>query len=345
MFSNQSAELNLNCPSRTLESVPDDDTGEPSWVTASCSLHGSNYLRRIQFHTEANELGIAAEYDIDEPVRCIAALDQTKIAVATEQGSSAQMFQMREESSTLERRETFLPESGFGANLVDMSYNRSMQQLLLLDSTGHLSQWDVNSSSSLQAIDTDTSSSPPSRFRSVAWDPHSEGTAVAVSSGRTVSFLDWREDTSIPTGIAPSLTSNLSNVTAIDYNPNKPHVLLTGLNNGTVKFWDLRRIRRPLLTLTGGHSFGVRVATFNPCHDALCLTAGASTTNLWLVHNISSAPLTYSRNQRAVQHASASDVSCASWSSSDAWMYLTSAWDGKLELHHVPSREKYKILL
>lgn len=343
MFSNQSAELSLDVPSRTLEAVP-SESSESSWMTASCALGGFNRLRRIQFHSDSNELSVAAEYEVEEPVRCLASLDSTRVVLATEQGSSAQVLRLEQETTMPEPASTLLPESGFGANLVQLAYNRPMEQLLLLDSTGHLSQWDMLSASCLQAVDTDTAAQQ-TPFRSVAWDPHSDGTAVAVSAAKTVSFLDWRVDTSVPTGIAPSLTSAVSNITTVDYNPNKPHVLLTGLNNGMVKFWDLRRNRRPLLTLTGGHSFGVRVASFNPCHDALCLTSGANTTNLWLVHSVSSAPLTYSKNQRAVQHSMSSDVACATWSSSDAWMYLTMAWDGKMELHHVPSREKYKILL
>jgi hypothetical protein len=33
------------------------------------------------------------------------------------------------------------------------------------------------------------------------------------------------------------------------------------------------------------------------------------------------------------------------WSAADAWLYLTLGYDGNVVLHHVPSKEKYKILL
>ena len=33
------------------------------------------------------------------------------------------------------------------------------------------------------------------------------------------------------------------------------------------------------------------------------------------------------------------------WSAADPWVYVTLSFDGNVVLHHVPSKEKYKILL
>jgi hypothetical protein len=35
----------------------------------------------------------------------------------------------------------------------------------------------------------------------------------------------------------------------------------------------------------------------------------------------------------------------AAWGAADAWIYVTVGYDGKVVLSHVPSKEKYKILL
>ncbi|EED91234.1 predicted protein [Thalassiosira pseudonana CCMP1335] len=47
-----------------------------------------------------------------------------------------------------------------------------------------------------------------------------------------------------------------------------------------------------------------------------------------------------------VAHFECSDTTAdVAWSASDPWMYATLSYDGALVVHHVPSKEKYKILL
>ena len=55
---------------------------------------------------------------------------------------------------------------------------------------------------------------------------------------------------------------------SVDYNPNKPLVLITAGNDRKVKFWDSRNLSRPVKILAG-HSHWVWSAKFNPNHDQL----------------------------------------------------------------------------
>ena len=55
---------------------------------------------------------------------------------------------------------------------------------------------------------------------------------------------------------------------SVDYNPNKPLMLITGGNDRKVKFWDTRNMGKPLKVLAG-HSHWVWGAKFNPYHDQL----------------------------------------------------------------------------
>jgi hypothetical protein len=50
-------------------------------------------------------------------------------------------------------------------------------------------------------------------------------------------------------------------------------------------------------------------------------------------------------NVRVERYDHGEAVYGASWSAADAWIYMTLGYDGKAVLHHVPSKEKYKILL
>jgi len=220
---------------------------------------------------------------------------------------------------------------------------------------------------------------PPPR---VAWDPHSAGDSVAVTHGCAVRLLDWRVDATVPTGTAGMIRhAHRGGVTALDYNPNQPYCLATAGQDGVAKIWDLRQARHPLLTARGGHSHWISMLQYNPFHDQLVVTAGTDgVTNLWRLSTVSSAPLvlggggggghhhhhhhantgggaaasssstggasdTAAPNVRVARHEGTESCYAAAWGAADAWIYLTVAYDGKVVLQHVPSKEKYKILL
>jgi EARP and GARP complex-interacting protein 1 len=125
-----------------------------------------------------------------------------------------------------------------------------------------------------------------------------------------------------------------------------------------VKFWDMRSAKLPLLVARGGHNHYVCNVKYNPFHDQLVVSTGTdSIVNLWRVSTISSAPLltldednpekseTSALNVRVSRYEHTDSVYGMTWSAADAWVYVTVSYDGKVVLNHVPSKEKYKILL
>jgi EARP and GARP complex-interacting protein 1 len=298
---------------------------------------------------------------------------------------------------------------------------QSAGDVVTIDRQGTVHQWDLSHQASASLVRTVNIRETTSRFTltppRVCWDPHSaNGSMLAVTDGGgLVQILDWRVDTSVPTGTVSQFRAQQRSggVTDLDYNPNKPYVLATAGQDGLVKFWDLRRLdaTRPLLVTRGGHSHWTTRVRYNPCHDQLVLSAGTdAVANLWRVSSISSAPMLVNTNNNSYKsgqkkhggstkssrqkssevsgenepnhdgieskypegHAEQDDTSAASsgdeddddapnvrvsrheysdavygicWSLVDEWTYVAASYDGKVTLHHVPSNEKYKILL
>lgn len=391
MFSNQPSEVVLDPACRIIEAVQGDRV-ENRWLVGSSRIRQDNHLYVLRYHSEVNELGIDAMLFHDTgPIQCMATSpsDPTKIVTAAERSSTATLWQAPSEimqdtrgmrydpeeedalgSAPVENLEslTTLP-SLTGEPLVDVVWRNSLLDestqpgdVLTLDRSGSLSQWDVSmeSASSIRTIDGPTENFISGLAPRAAWDPHANGDTVAVTRNKSVHLLDLREDTSIPSGIVESFSAHRSSpVMDIDFNPNKPYVLATAGQDGLVKFWDLRSAKRPLTVCRGGHTHWVWNVKYNPFHDQLVLSSGSdSFLNLWRISSISSAPLMALDDDEEGQSSSASppDIrigsyehsdACyaSSWGTADAWIYLSVGFEGKAVLHHVPSDEKYKILL
>jgi WD40 repeat protein len=237
----------------------------------------------------------------------------------------------------------------------------------------------------------------------LAWDPHHVD-LVAVSTGTMVQLVDWRIDPMSSSASVLRCPHHRFGVTDLDFNPNKPHTLVTSGKDGLVKFWDLRKQSsasshnnssmetsctttpsprmlkklQPLLVARGGHRHWATRVSYNPFHDQLIISSGAdSMVNLWRMSTISSAPLVMLEeddmaaaaaaivgdsthhgdteegrasvpegpNVRVSGYEHMDSVNAISWGAADAWIYLSASYDGKVVLNHVPSQEKYKILL
>ena len=208
--------------------------------------------------------------------------------------------------------------------------------------------------------------------RCAAWSPH-DAEEIAVGTEEKLQILDGRGPVSGLTILQPHDGATLD----VDYNPNKPSAIATAGDDGRVKFWDLRQPSAPLKILRTGSHWCTRVQ-YNRFHDQLAVTSNADkNVKLWRVSSISSAPLlelggddpeddsvmSESDDEHAYQdnnkpQAQAADVEVKgnfdlhddavyglSWSAADAWIFASLSIDGRLVLNHVPSPEKYKILL
>jgi len=325
-------------------------------------------------------------------------------------------------------------------------------QLLTLTSstskTLQLSQWDISTEQGINLHERILPSSHPrgrmANHPTMASDPHNPH-LLAVCHGSTISLHDLRTSSS---ETSPQLSDSQQsqsrprsrsfhryNITDLDYNPNRPHIIVTGGDDGLLKFWDLRHSSiapssdyedaplypstsfhstsspfspsnvssniysksksksyskaRPLKVCQGGHSHHITSVKYNPFHDPLILSSGSdSMVNLWRISSISSSPMMefttttsldkdddeeedplFSSHEdskdpshilqhqhqhpnqedgpdiRVVQVEHPESVYDVAWSKCDAWVWASVGLDGGVLLHHVPSDEKYKILL
>ena len=65
----------------------------------------------------------------------------------------------------------------------------------------------------------------------------------------------------------------------VQYNPRKPHALVSCGDGCKIKFWDARSMVEPLLEF-GGHTHWVWQARYNPFHDQLVLVRAAECSRL-----------------------------------------------------------------
>lgn len=207
--------------------------------------------------------------------------------------------------------------------------------------------------SSTCKVDIDALKSP---IQSIAWNPHDEQ-VISYASGCAIETIDFRVNGK-PMKIA---NAHLSTVYDIDYNPNKAHCLASGGEDGTIKFWDLRQCKQSLLSLPA-HSHWVVCVQYNRCHDQLLLTSSTDASYaLWRIPSVSSAPL-IDLDEQDIMNESASgayiadtkvtqyedhcqSVYSVNWAANGSWRFASLSFDGSVNMHTVPSSEKYKILL
>ncbi|KAJ0405968.1 hypothetical protein P43SY_005534 [Pythium insidiosum] len=193
--------------------------------------------------------------------------------------------------------------------------------------------------------------------RALQFDPHHHELAT-IAAGNRLETWDLRADRAAST----IEDAHGDAVLDVDYNPNKPHTVVSGGDDGRLQFWDLRAGTRPLLTLAG-HSHWVWTARYNRSHDQLVASSSSDATlALWRVSSISSAPIVELEEQDLMNEAAAGrDVADAkiksfdehedsvyrvAWAGeADAWSVASLSFDGRVVVHQVPSTEKYKILL
>jgi WD40 repeat protein len=114
-------------------------------------------------------------------------------------------------------------------------------------------------------------------------------------------------------------------------------MLISAGDDRKVKFWDTRKMDKPVLFLTG-HSHWVRTARYNPYHDQLVLSGGCDAmVNLWRIASCSSAPWLGGGEGdsdppnvkvKAIDQHEESIYGVA-WSPADAWIYCSLSFDGR----------------
>ena len=124
-----------------------------------------------------------------------------------------------------------------------------------------------------------------SSFSCGRWDPH-HAHSLGVGCGGAVVSIDTR--TMKPAHSV--VDAHSQRVRSLDYNPNKPYVLLSCGDDYAIRYWDLRKPANALLSVKA-HSHWTTSACFNRFHDQLVLSSGTDyMVKLWRAASISSAP-------------------------------------------------------
>ena len=221
-------------------------------------------------------------------------------------------------------------------------------RLLSLDEAA-VRVWDVASQKSTVAMES-------GKLGTAAWSPHNRN-QVAVTVEGAIRGVDLRDAKKTVFAIEHA---HAQCVRDLDFNQNRQYFFVSGGDDSNVNFWDLRKCAEPLKTLNN-HQHWVTGVSYNAFHDQLVVSCGTdASVNLFNVTSLSSAPLAEldDEDQGAGGSAPADSliktydehedsVYGAVWSCSetDAWLFATLSYDGRVVINHVPASEKYRILL
>ncbi|KAJ1432272.1 hypothetical protein B484DRAFT_447906 [Ochromonadaceae sp. CCMP2298] len=340
------------------------------FLVGTCSLHDSNELSILQYFEDSNHFDVSCSFAHPDQIWAIEASPKDSALVVTSRQSlgarSLTLWRMPQQDAeslaadpaggdSFHNEQLELTEiASFchtqkAVSVRDIKWSSTEDTLLTIDNK-MLSTWTIGEGSiSLDnGLALDDESQGFLQEGCVAWDPHNSK-QCAVGLGRALRIVDTREMEIT----SEQIGAHEESIRSVDYNPNKPLMLITAGDDRKVKFWDARNFNKPVQILAG-HSHWVWSAKFNPFHDQLVISGGSDhVVNLWRVASCSSAPWLGSEeasSDPADAKVRASDqhedsVYSVAWSAADAWIYCSLSFDGRAMISHVPSTEKYKILL
>ncbi|KAG5184762.1 hypothetical protein JKP88DRAFT_354368 [Tribonema minus] len=225
---------------------------------------------------------------------------------------------------------------------------------------GDLVRWELSGAAAREAT-TVRVTEGGAAAAAAAWDPHTR-TSVAVAAGCGLRIADTRS------GGAFTAVANAHRYACrdVDYSPYKPSCVVTCGEDRLLRFWDLRAPGQPLKSVLAHRNHWATRVAYNRFHDQLLATAGSdAAVCLWRVSSLCAAPGPLlldgegdgggggggeggdgAADVLARTYGGHEDSVCAvAWSARDAWVLTSLGHDGRVFAHHVPSAEKYKILL
>lgn len=219
-----------------------------------------------------------------------------------------------------------------------------------------------NSSSSAPCLVQ--TSFPHHRYGIIDLDYNPNKPNMLTSSGKDglIKFWDLRKSTSIGVGGGSSSTGRTTTsgrlqqpvlvargghrhwATKVRYNPFHDQLVLSAGTDSIVNLWRMSTISSaPLLTLEeeaadlihGGGGGSEMGGGGNNSYGGFGGDGGG---------DVQSTPQE-GPNVRVSRYEHMDSVRAIAWGAADAWVYVSGSYDGKVVLNHVPSKEKYKILL
>ena len=377
MFSSQSTcHYQMKQQARCLTAL-EGDTDRNRFVVASLELKGDNELHVLEFNEDTNEVGCQAVFAHPHEVWACAscpAPEHTElicttysngmelctklwrmpgVAGAPALSDAASTGQAVPASEPLRDLLQIGGSTPLGEHL-GIVWNAVLPEQIVELTKKRLQLLSLVHGTVVSTATPGAWSAPPvegSGFGCGRWDPH-HAHSLSVGCGHALVSIDTR--TMKPAhSIADAHSQRLR---GLDYNPNKPYVVLSCGDDYAIRYWDLRKPAAPLLA-TKAHSHWTTCALYNRFHDQLVLSTGSDhQVKLWRAASVSSAPPVVDADEPELAEAEADglvktfddheqSVFAASWSAADAWIFASLSLDGKAVINHVPPAEKYKILL
>jgi WD40 repeat protein len=132
--------------------------------------------------------------------------------------------------------------------------------------------------------------------------------------------------------------------TKVQFNPFHDQLVLSSGTDSIVNLWRMSTISSAPLVIFDEDDLGgvdpLLGGERNPAIDG-------PSSNIRSGNNTEDGTKTTSEgpNVRVSRYEHMDSVNAIAWGAADAWVYVTASYDGKVVLNHVPSKEKYKILL
>lgn len=243
-------------------------------------------------------------------------------------------------------REGRLEGAGEGVDvdgqLKAVAWSGGGKRLVALDASG-FKAWDMPTPAPTESIPL------PTPAHALVADPHF-ASLLAIAADAQLLGVDLRQK-------SPSWSikgAEHGAVRDVDCNPNKPYQLVSGGDDGKVRFWDYRAPSAPLKVLPG-HAHWVCAVKYNRVHDQYVLSASTDHgVKLWNVLSISSVygltktDETASKKQEDHLVATFAEheesVYSVAWSRADTWLFASLSYDGRFVVNYVPQVEQDKVL-
>ena len=355
------------------------DTDRNRFVVGSLDLRGDNELHVIEFNEDTNEVWCQNVFTHPQEVWHLAtcpAPEHTELVITTSSTGGelrAKLWQLDgvadappPDTLAIGGAAPAAPPAAAPHELLQLGsgvplrehlgvlWNAVLPEQVVSLTTKRLSLYTLAHGSRASTAAESASAPSPlegSAFSCGRWDPH-HAHSLGVGCGGSIVSIDTRS-------MKPAHTvsgAHTQRVRGVDYNPNKPYVVLSCGDDYAIKFWDMRKGDKPLHVIKA-HSHWTTTATYNRFHDQLVLSAGTDyVVKLWRAASISSAPPALDEAEPELADADADglvksfeeheqSVFSAAWSAADAWIFASLSLDGKAVINHVPPAEKYKILL
>eukprot|EP00730_Choanoeca_flexa_P020152 TRINITY_DN9852_c0_g1_i4.p1 TRINITY_DN9852_c0_g1~~TRINITY_DN9852_c0_g1_i4.p1 ORF type:complete len:371 (+),score=79.50 TRINITY_DN9852_c0_g1_i4:93-1205(+) len=347
-----------------------DDADILNFLVGTCTVRHENQLHSVLFNDETEEISshiYSYEQGSIEAVGCSTS-NRNVAAVLRDgaQGCSVALHQLTEDKTLNDDAILQLnssPES--------FAWHPSDSKHVAVASQTQLAWYDASATGQVEATSTiefSTTTALPSSWSdpcvrvTMAWSPHQGGHGVSVAHGASLASFDQRSQ-----GVAYQLhQAHNQAIRCIDYNNNHQYQMVTGGDDGFIRYWDIRDTTKPLKAFQH-HSHWVWAAKYNSFHENL-LVSGSSdgTAVLTNVASLSTQPQRHTdedgdqdltEEQLEARHALAKDgklhtyeehedsIYQAVWSLSDPWVFASLSFDGRLSICRVPSDVKYAILL